>query len=207
MLLNQCPHNLDLFQWMFGMPRRVRAFCHLGRYHNIEVEDDVTAYCEYANGATGVFITSTGEAPGTNRLEVTAENGRLVYEDKKITFRKNEVPMSEFSRTTPKPFAAPKTTTEEITFPDHGPQHTGILHNFVAAILDGQPLIAPAVEGIHSVELANVMLFSSLQQKTIELPLDARAYARRLKALIKTSRFVKPVVRPSGPTDMSSSFN
>jgi predicted dehydrogenase len=205
-LLNQCPHNLDLFQWLFGMPVRVRAFCHLGRYHNIEVEDDVTAYFEYANGATGVFITSTGEAPGTNRLEVTAENGKLVYEHNKILFTKNETPMSEFSRTTPHSFASPRHTTEEITFPDHGAQHGGILNNFVAAILDGQPLIAPAVEGIHSVELANAMLFSSFKQKTVDLPLDAKAYARHLHALIKTSKYVKPEVRAAGPVDLSQSF-
>lgn len=205
-LLNQCPHNLDLFQWLFGMPVRIRAFCHLGRYHKIEVEDDVTAYCEYANGATAVFITSTGEAPGTNRLEVAAENGKLVYEDSKITFTKNEMPMSEFSRTTTQSFAAPKTTTEVFTFTNHGAQHIGILQNFVAAILEGAPLIAPAVEGIHSVELANAMLFSSFKQKTIELPLDPAAYARYLKRLIKTSKYVKPEIRPSAPVDMSQSF-
>jgi predicted dehydrogenase len=205
-LLNQCPHNLDLFQWLFGMPVRVRAFCHLGRYHRIEVEDDVTAYCEFANGATGVFITSTGEAPGTNRLEIAAENGRLVCEGNRICFTKNDVPMSEFSRTSPKPFAAPTTTTEEFTFPDHGPQHVGILQNFVAAILDDAPLIAPAVEGIHSVELANAMLYSSFQKKTVELPLDARAYARHLKRLIQTSRYVKPETRPTTVVDMTQSF-
>ena len=89
-LLNQCPHNLDLFQWFFGMPKRVRGFCTLGRYHDIEVEDDVTAYFEYADGATGVFITSTGEAPGTNRLEIAAENGRLVFEDDRLSFLRND---------------------------------------------------------------------------------------------------------------------
>jgi predicted dehydrogenase len=107
-LLNQCPHNLDLFQWFFGMPKRVRGFCGLGRYHDIEVEDDVTAYFEYADGATAVFITSTGEAPGTNRLEIAAENGRLVFENDVLTFTKNETPMSEFSRTATKAFAAPQ---------------------------------------------------------------------------------------------------
>jgi predicted dehydrogenase len=75
-LLNQCPHNLDLFQWIFGMPATVRASCHFGRYHDIEVEDDVTAYLEYSDGMTAVFTASTGEAPGTNRLEVAAELGK-----------------------------------------------------------------------------------------------------------------------------------
>ena len=108
-LLNQCPHNLDLLQWIFGLPRRVRAFCHFGRYHAIEVEDDVTAYLEFAGGATGVFLTSTGEAPGTNRLEITGEGGRLVYESDRIELLRNAVPMSEFSRTTAQSFARPET--------------------------------------------------------------------------------------------------
>ncbi len=206
-LLNQCPHNLDLFQWMFGMPSKVRAFCSMGRYHNIEVEDDVTAYFEYPNGMTGVFITSTGEAPGTNRLEITAENGKLVYENDTITFTRNETPMSEFSRTTTQAFACPATTQSEIRFPDHGPQHIGILKNFVETVLENKPLIAPATEGIHSVELANAMLFSSLKNKTIDMPLDATAYARALKNLIKTSKFVKPEIRAAAPVDLSQSFS
>jgi predicted dehydrogenase len=106
-LLNQCPHNLDLFSWMFGQPRRVRAFCGFGRYHDIEVEDDVTAYLEYADGTTAAFITSTGEAPGTNRLEVAAENGRLVMENDRLILTENEVPMSEFSRRVDSPLQKP----------------------------------------------------------------------------------------------------
>jgi hypothetical protein len=129
-----------------------------------------------------------------------------VYENSKITFSKNEVGMSEFSRTTDKSFAAPKNTKEEIVEPDHGEQHNGILKNFVAAVLDGAPLVAPMVEGIHSVELANAMLFSSFKQKTVDVPLDAKAYARHLKGLIKTSKFVKQEVRPATNADMSASF-
>ena len=100
-LANQCPHNLDLWQWICGMPERVRAFCHFGKYHDIEVEDDVTAYAEYANGATGVFITSTGEAPGTNRLEISADNGKVVLEGGKITFWRTRVPSSQFLKEWP----------------------------------------------------------------------------------------------------------
>jgi predicted dehydrogenase len=208
-LLNQCPHNLDLFQWLFGMPQRVRGFCRFGRYHDIEVEDDVTAYFEYANGATAVFITSTGEAPGTNRLEVAAENGRLVFENDVLSFTKNETPTSEFSRTSTKAFAAPATTESKFTFPGHGGQHVEVLQNFVDAILDGKPLIAPATEGIHSVELANAILFSSARNQTIDLPLDAAAYEKHLKEKFPASRFKKNAPRKHGTVadDLASSFN
>ncbi|MGD0060359.1 MAG: Gfo/Idh/MocA family oxidoreductase [Verrucomicrobiia bacterium] len=208
-LLNQCPHNLDLFQWLFGMPYRVRGFCRFGRYHDIEVEDDVTAYFEYADGATAVFIASTGEAPGTNRLEVAAENGRLVFENDVLLFTKNETPMTEFSRTATKAFATPATTESKFTFPDHGGQHVEVLQNFVDAILDGKPLIAPASEGIHSVELANAILFSSARNQTVDLPLDAAAYEKHLQEKFPTSRFKKNVPRKHGTVadDLARSFN
>jgi predicted dehydrogenase len=208
-LLNQCPHNLDLFQWLFGMPNRVRGFCRFGRYHDIEVEDDVTAYFEYADGATAVFIASTGEAPGTNRLEVAAENGRLVFENDVLLFTKNETPMSEFSRTATKAFATPATIEQKFTFPDHGGQHVEVLQNFVDAILDGKPLIAPAAEGVHSVELANAILFSSARNQTVDLPLDAAAYEKHLKEKFPASRFKKNVPRKHGTVadDLASSFH
>jgi predicted dehydrogenase len=179
-LLNQCPHNLDLMYWMFGRPERVRAHCNLGRYHDIEVEDDVTAYLEYPGGVTGVFITSTGEAPGTNRLEVVGDNGRVVMENDRLVFTQNEVPMDKFCRTSPEGFARPKATERVITPANHGGQHVAILENFVEAILEGKPLLAPAEEGIHSVELANAMILSSLEKRTVDLPLDGRIYEKLL---------------------------
>ena len=204
-LLNQCPHNLDLFQWLCGMPERIRASCHLGKYHAIEVEDEVTAYLEYPGGATGVFIASTGEAPGTNRLEIAGDRGKLVAENGKLIFTRNEVPAGEFSRTTRECFGAPPTSQIEIPISGPGEQHAGILKNFIGAILDGEPLIAPAEEGIHSVELANAMLYSSLTGKTVTLPLDGRAYERKLSQLIRDSKFVKKV-DSTAQTDIAKSF-
>jgi predicted dehydrogenase len=205
-LLNQCPHQLDLLQWLCGMPKRVMGFCHFGKRHNIEVEDEVTAYLEYPNGATGVFITSTGEAPGTNRLEIVGDNGKLVIEGDHILFVKNEISTRKFCRTSKESFAKPKTVTEEIKVEGHGPQHQGILQNFTDAILDGAPLIAPAREGIRSVELGNAMLYSAWTGRPVDLPLDAGAYERQLKQRIRTSRYVKKTVRAAGPQDLSKSF-
>ena len=202
-LLNQCPHNLDLFQWIFGMPKSVRSFCKFGKYHDIEVDDDVTAYFEYANGATGIFITTTGEAPGTNRLEITAERGRVIYENDEIKFTRNEAPMSEFSRTTSQGFAMPGVWEVKIPAQGHGGQHNEILANFTEAILDRKPLVAPAAEGIRSVELANAILFSTFQNKTVEFPLNAKAYAAKLKQLSAKSKFKKKVVKTAGAADFS----
>lgn len=206
-LLNQCPHNIDLYQWIFGLPARVRAFCTLGRYHDIEVEDDVTAYFEYKNGTTAVFVTSTGEAPGTNRLEITAENGRVVYEAGKITWRKNEVPMTKFSHETKTVWSTPPNTEIVIPIEGTGGQHAAITQNFVDAILDGTPLVAQAVEGINSVELANAMLYSSLTKKTVDLPLNAAAYEKTLQGLIKKSRFKKKTVKVDTNADFSKSYS
>ncbi len=209
-LLNQCPHNLDLWWWLFGQPSRVRAFCALGRYHPIEVEDDVSAFFEYADGTTGTFVTSTGEAPGTNRLEVAAERGRVVLEGGQLSYWRNETASSEFCRTSQAGFARPEAW--EVRLPEArgaGGQHNEIIANFVAAILDGSPLLAPAAEGLHSVELANAMIYSSLQQQTVELPLDPAVYEARLQELIATSKYVKtaPKSNASVASDFGQSFS
>jgi predicted dehydrogenase len=205
-LLNQCLHNLDVITWLLGMPARVRGFCQLGRYHNIEVEDNVTAYMEYPNGATGVFITSTGEAPGTNRLEIAGTRGRLVLENNRLTFTRNEQDMIEFSRMSSVGFAKPDVWHAEIPFTDATLPHALVMQNFVNAILDHDPLIAPGAEGMHSVELANGMLFSSLLNATLDLPMDAAAYENALHKLIAESKFEKQVVAVAHE-DFSKSFH
>ncbi len=187
-LLNQCPHQLDLLQWLCGMPTKVRAFCHLGKYHNIEVEDEVTAYLEYANGASGVFISSTGEAPGTNRLEITADRGKVVIENDKVSFSRTEVSVKEFRKNSTDMWGKPDIWQAEIPTEGNGGQHAEILDNFADAILKGKPLIAPAAEGLNSVELANAMLYSSLTDKTVELPLDGKAYENKLHKLISAGK-------------------
>lgn len=194
-LLNQCPHNLDLLQWIVGMPNKVRAFCNFGKFHPIEVEDQVTAYMEYENGATGVFITTTGESPGTNRLEIVGDRGKVVYEGDKIVFFRTTQSVQEFNETSPDSFPSVETWRCEIPAPNHGGQHVQIIQNFVDAILDGVPLIAPAEEGINSVELANAMLYSTFTDSTVSLPLDGVAYEAALKEKIATSTFKKAEVK------------
>jgi predicted dehydrogenase len=205
-LTNQCPHNLDLFQWITGMPARVRAFCSLGKYHDIEVEDEVTAYLEYPNGATGVFVTSTGEAPGSNRLEIAGDRGKLVFENRKLSLERNEVPAGEFLHTCPEMFAKPGVEHVDIEVTGHGGKHQEITQSFVDAILDGTPLLAPAEEGIHSVELANAMLYSSETAQTVQMPLDGQAYEEFLKGLIANSRFEKKASDAGPASDMGKSF-
>jgi predicted dehydrogenase len=177
------------------MPQRVRAFCHLGKYHDIEVEDDVTAYLEYATGATGVFIAATGEAPGTNRLEITGDRGKIVIEGGKVSWTRTEQPVAEFNQTAQGMFASPDTWNVDIPVNGNGGQHQEIMQNFVDAIREGKPLLAPAVDGLNAVELACAMLYSSARGQTVELPLDSAAYERHLKKLIATSRYKKPAVK------------
>ncbi len=200
-LVNQCPHNLDLLQWMFGMPTSIRAFCQFGRWHDIETEDAVTAYMEFPNGATGVFITTTGETPGTNRLEIAAERGRIVIENGKVEWIRNVQPMTEFSKTTDASFGRPDIWNIQIPIEDSGTQHVGILQNFVDAILDGVPLIAPAVEGMNSVEIANACIYSALNNETVTMPLDGAKYEAALQKLIAESTFEKKVVKRLASAD------
>ncbi len=204
-LLNQCLHNLDAMQWLLGMPARVRGFCQLGRFHDIEVEDNVSAYFEYPNGATGTFVSSTGEAPGSNRFEIVGTRGKVVLETDRLHFTRNESDMLQFSKSAKLGFAKPEVWNVEIPFENAANGHAILMQNFVNAILDREPLIAPGGEGIHSVELANVILYSSLQGKTIELPMDSAAYEGKLNELIAGSKLEKKVAEVSNE-DFANSF-
>lgn len=204
-LINQCPHQLDLMQWLFGMPTKVAGFCGLGKRHDIEVEDQVTAYLEYENGATGTFITSTGEAPGSNRLEVAGERGKVVIENDGFAFTRNEVPADEHLRESKGAFGGPDVWHVDVPVKGKGGQHKEVLANFIAAVREGKELIAPAAEGIRSVELGNAMLYSSLTGQPVEMPLDGEAFETALKRLIAESTHVKQVDE-GGVRDLSNSF-
>lgn len=187
-LSNQCPHNLDMWQWLFGMPSKITGFCNFGKRHAIEVEDEVTAYMEYENGCTAVFTATTGEAPGTNRLEIAAEMGKVVVEHGKIHFTRNEIPATEALRTSTDAYNPPPNWEIDIPTPGHGGAHNEVTQKFIDAILDGTPLIARAEDGLRAVELANAMVYSSLIKQTVSLPLDGDAYEKKLMELIAGSK-------------------
>lgn len=189
-LLNQSPHNLDLYQWLVGMPDRVTGFAAIGKYHQIEVEDEVTAYFEYDNGLIGHFITSTAESPGTNHLEIVGERGKLIFEGDRLTFYRNRQSMFEFINEASGFFDKVENWKIDVPFNHHGkPGHEFIIENFANAILNGEPLLSPGVEGLHSVMLGNAILLSSLQNQTVTLPIDEDAFDKKLKELIDGSQF------------------
>ncbi len=189
-LLNQCPHQLDLMQWICGMmPDTIRAFCHFGKWHDIEVEDDVTAYMEFPNGATGAFITSTGDTPGSNRFEIVCSKGSLVCEQNALTIRRLEVDAKEWLHTATDGFAQPPVTQEVIPWSrENDPSHNGILNNFANHLLGLEALYVAGTEGIHCVELMDAMLLSTFQSKTVSLPIDDEEYWTELSSRIATSR-------------------
>jgi predicted dehydrogenase len=190
-LLNQCPHSLDIWQWICGMPKRVRAFCHFGKCHRIEVEDDVTAYVEYPNGATGLFVATTGEAPGVNRLEVSGDRGMLSLEHNKLLFRRTRVSVAQWTRESDQAFASPECWTCEVPGGNGGEQHRGVTKAFVNAILKGTPLVARGEEGLRSLELSNAMLLSAWTDGWVDLPIQDDLYYGKLQERIKTSKFQK----------------
>lgn len=188
-LLNQCPHQLDLWQWTTGlMPSRIRAFSYNGKYHDIEVEDDVTAYAEYDNGATGVFVTTTGEWPGSNRLEVTGDRGKILVEDQEIKFWRLTETEQEFSKRYKGGFGSPEFWECKISPTGAETGHTGIMQNFVNAISKGEKLLAPGAEGIKSLSLSNAMHLSSWTDDWVSLPIDEEKFLHFLNEKRKASR-------------------
>lgn len=186
-LLNQCPHNLDLLQWICGLPVKVRAFCHYGKWHDIEVEDDVTAYFEFENGATGVFVTSTGDAPGTNRFEIDLEKGKLVCENGELSVYQLEVSEREFCYTADGGFDQPAGKYIEVETDGENPQHVGVMKAFANRILNGAQLIAEGKEGLNGLLLSNAMYLSDWLGKEIEIPFDEELFLTLLNEKRKTS--------------------
>ena len=187
-LLNQCPHQLDLLQWICGLPKRVQAFCHEGKWHDIEVEDDVTAYLEFENGATGVFVTTTGDAPGTNRFELTGTRGKLVCENDVLTFWRLKEDEREFCLSSKEGFAKPEMEKIIVETDGENPQHVGVLNAFAANILRGEPLVADGREGIRGLTLSNAMHLSGWLKKPVEIPFDEDLFERELDKRRKNSR-------------------
>jgi len=204
-LANQCPHNIDLWQWICGMPARVRAFCYFGKYHEIEVEDDVTAYVEYPNGATGVFITTTGEAPGTNRFEITGDRGKLLLENDTLTFWRTRESVAEFLRNSQEHFTKPECWKCDIPTRGGG-GHAEITQNWVNAIRTGAPLLARGEEGIKGVQISNAMHLSAWTDQWVNLPVDEDRYYAKLQEKIQTSTFQKSQGTEKA-MDFTGSFN
>lgn len=189
-LFNQCPHQLDLLQWIAGMtPSRVRAFCRFGKWHDIEVEDDVTAYMEFPGGASGCFVTCTADTPGTNRLELLGTEGKLVYENNVVTYYKLSQNEREFCKTAPGGFDQPAFTAETVEIPKaEGSEHNRVLNNVANAILGLEPLFIDGKEGVNGVALADAMLLSTWLDKTVEMPFDDDLYLAELDKRRAASR-------------------
>ena len=204
-LLNQCPHPLDLWQWICGMPVKVQAHLHYGKWHDIEVEDDVTAYVEYENGATGVFITTTGDAKGTNRLEIQMDKAKFIVEHNKLIMEEYEMSEPEFSKTNKIPFGNVNSTVLEVETDGQNPQHTGVLNAWADAILHGGKLVADGKEGINGLILSNAMHLSSFLGKEIAIPFDEEIYYDELMKRVATSRIKKDV--RAVVADTSNSYN
>ena len=205
-LINQCPHQIDLVQWIVGeMPQTVRGFCQYGKWHDIEVEDEVTAFFTYKNGATGVFITTTGEAPGTNRLEISGSKGKLLCEKNKLFFYKNEVDTFVHSNTSQKGFGKPKCEIIEVETDGKNEQHAGIMNNFANAILGLEEQFVAGTDGINGVELMNAIELSGWNNgEEIVLPIDEERYLKELNEKRKTSKL--KIVNDGKVEDTSNSF-
>jgi len=197
-LVNQAPHQLDLWQWICGVPTKVTAKCLYGCHRDIVVENDVTAITEYANGATGTFVTCTHDPIGTDRLEIDLSGGKIVVEGSRratvTRLKKTEdemnatMSMAEVSKLTSGNSAGANGmfTTETFENTDGwGVQHTTVMENFAMHIIDGTPLLAPGSDGINGVNLANAILLSSWLGREVENPVDEDLYLEELNKHIK----------------------
>ena len=210
-LLNQCPHQLDLWQWICGMPSKIRAVCREGQWHNIEVEDDITIYAEYPNGASGLYIASTGDYPGTNRFEITLEKAKIVCEfdaeigEFGIKICELNDSVKNFTFNAEGGFAKPEKTWVHVDVPEGGPSHEKVLNAFAAHILRGEPLVAEGPEGINGLTISNAAFLSAWLGKEVELPIDGDLFLKLLNEKIASSQFKKEV-HEQIEEDMNSTY-
>ena len=187
-LLNQCPHQLDLLIWLCGMPSAVTARCLEGKWHRIEVEDDVSALLEFPGGATGVFVASTGDLPGTNRLEIDCERGKLVCENGQATAWRLGVNEREVCFESGDPWYRREAAPEPVETDGENPQHAGVINAFAAHLLRGEPLIAEAEDGLRALELSNAIHLSGWTGQRVGIPASREAFGRELAKRIAGSR-------------------
>lgn len=180
LLINQCPHDLDLLQWITGMmPSRITAVGFIGKTHPIEVEDEVSAILEYPNGAIGHFHATTGETPGTNRLEIVGERGRLVMDAYHLRFSRTTKNASQL-RDAMELFPSIETWEIDLLAGQALDDRQGLMQNFIDHVLGDVPLVASGIEGVHGLEIGNAMALAALTRQPVDLPLDAQAYDRFL---------------------------
>lgn len=196
-LVNQAPHQLDLWQWICGVPKSVFAKVSYGFRRDIAVEDEVTALVDYGNGATGTFVTATHDMVGTDRFEILGDAGKIVVEGSKtatvtrLKKKEREISESMGMDDVRKLFMGQLDmdelrSTEIVEFESvWGAQHAGVLENFAANILDGTPLLAPGSDGINGVRLANAIHLSSWKGEEVGLDFDEDEYLAMLNDRIR----------------------
>ncbi len=187
-LLNQDPHQLDLWQWICGMPHRIYSFAYYGKRRDVEVETEVTAYAEYPNGATGLFITTTTETPGTNRFEIVGSQGKIVIENDQLNFWRTVVDETKWNDTYKGGFGEPEVWKIDIPVAfDNSSGHLNITQNFINHILSGETLLSPATDGLAGLSISNAIHLSSWLEQWIEWPINEEVFLTELTKRIQKS--------------------
>lgn len=194
-LINQCVHQLDLLQWIVGLPINVEAkMFTIGR--NITVENDVIALFGYKDDVYCQFSASTHELRGTNRLEISCDKGRIVIENRKMKVYTYQKPESEVNRSTKSGYGFVKRKTNRYNYNlkfafrlvrDFGEQ-ASIIRNFINTIRKKETLISPLEDGLSAVEMVNAVYLSAWEEKTYAIPIDSKYYSKVLEKKIECER-------------------
>lgn len=78
-LVNQAPHQLDLFQWLMGPVDEVYGIRRNLNHPYIEVEDTALAIVKFGSGAVGNVVVSNSQKPGIyGKVHIHGSNGASV---------------------------------------------------------------------------------------------------------------------------------
>jgi predicted dehydrogenase len=199
-LINQAPHEIDVFMSLGGLPSKVLAATNTRR-HRIEVEDEAAALLSYKNGARGYYYTSTTEFPGTSYLELCGDRGKLLLQEGKVRFWAMDKSLQEFNDTATQMWDQPSAREEAVPVEMRESGHGAIIRNLARAILYDEPLLSPGEEGLRSVEFINAVILSGKRGRPVEIPVDRKTYEAFITKMKRSSepKVVKEAKRITDP--------
>ena len=177
-LLNQAPHLLDRYAWLFGMPATVMGRCDT-TLHKIEVEDTASAICRHPDGAHGFIHISANECPAVSEMVISCDRGRITVRNGRITVNTLRDSIRQRTANDSENWGVFEGETRNVPGElINSPSEllNAFYGNFVDAV-DGQAaLMSPGSEARAAVELANAIALSSASGNLISLPINRADY-------------------------------
>lgn len=150
-LINQCPHSIDLLLWYMGKPTEVFGYCRNFTHPEMEMEDNLVAVIRFASGSIATLTASITVNPTLrdHQIMLFGDSGhRISLDIRNFSEGSNDIWTPE------DPPNVPKTLSPNL--------HTYQIEDFIAAIQEDRSpsvtaedsrLVTAVINGIYSSSL------------------------------------------------------